>query len=138
MNSTSLTSTTRSLHLVGIVISALLLVPLIGVFSSIFVADQGTWAHLSRTILPGLAANSLMLAVGVAVGVAIIGTLTAWLTANHEFPGRRLLEWTLILPLAIPAYVLAYTYTDVLQYAGPVQTFLRESFGWQKQDYWFP
>ena len=138
MNSTSLTPTTRSLHLVGIVISALLLVPLIGVFSSIFVADQGTWAHLSRTILPGLAANSLMLAVGVAVGVAIIGTLTAWLTANHEFPGRRLLEWTLILPLAIPAYVLAYTYTDVLQYAGPVQTFLRESFGWQKQDYWFP
>ena len=128
----------RGLHLLGIVIAVLLLVPLIGVFSSVFIADQGTWAHLSRTVLPGLAANSLILACGVGVGVAVIGTLTAWLTANHEFPGRRLLEWTLILPLAIPAYVLAYTYTDVLQYAGPVQTFLRDSFGWQKQDYWFP
>ncbi len=129
---------TRGLHVLGIVIALLLLVPLIGVFSSVFVADQGTWAHLSRTVLPGLAANSLILACGVATGVAVIGTLTAWLTANHEFPGRRLLEWTLILPLAIPAYVLAYTYTDVLQYAGPVQTILRDSFGWQKQDYWFP
>lgn len=138
MNSTTPTLMTRSLHVLGIVIAALLLVPLIGVFSSVFVADQGTWAHLSRTVLPGLAANSLILACGVAVGVAVIGTLTAWLTANHEFPGRRLLEWTLILPLAIPAYVLAYTYTDVLQYAGPAQTFLRDSFGWQKQDYWFP
>ena len=138
MNSTVPTLITRSLRLLGIAISALLLVPLIGVFSSLFVADQGTWAHLSRTVLPGLAANSLILGCGVAVGVAIIGTLTAWLTANHEFPGRRLLEWTLILPLAIPAYVLAYTYTDVLQYAGPVQTFLRDSFGWQKHDYWFP
>ena len=138
MNATLPTPMTRSLRLLGMVISALLLVPLIGVFSSVFVADQGAWAHLSSTVLPGLAANSLMLASGVAVGVAIIGTLTAWLTANHDFPGRRLLEWMLILPLAIPAYVLAYTYTDVLQFAGPVQTFLRESFGWQKQDYWFP
>ncbi|MEO8386693.1 MAG: iron ABC transporter permease [Betaproteobacteria bacterium] len=128
----------RGLHLLALAISALLLVPLIGIFTSLFATDQGTWANLSRTVLPGLAANSLMLACGVAAGVAIIGTLTAWLTANNEFPGRRLLEWTLILPLAIPAYVLAYTYTDVLQYAGPVQTFLRDSFGWQKQDYWFP
>ena len=129
----------RSLYLLGIVIATLLLVPLLSVGSSIFVADQGTWAHISKTILPGLVANSLMLALGVAIGVAVIGTATAWLTANHDFPGRKLLEWILILPLAIPAYVLAYAYTDVLQYAGPVQALLRESFGWQnKQDYWFP
>ena len=129
----------RSLYLLGIVIATLLLVPLLSVGSSIFVADQGTWAHISKTILPGLVANSLMLALGVAIGVALVGTATAWLTANHDFPGRKLLEWILILPLAIPAYVLAYAYTDVLQYAGPVQAFLRESFGWQnKQDYWFP
>ena len=129
----------RSLYLLGIVIATLLLVPLLSVGSSIFVADQGAWAHISKTILPGLVANSLMLALGVAIGVALMGTTTAWLTANHDFPGRKLLEWILILPLAIPAYVLAYAYTDVLQYAGPVQTFLRESFGWQnKQDYWFP
>lgn len=129
----------RSLYLLGIVIATLLLVPLLSVGSSIFVADQGAWAHISKTILPGLVTNSLMLALGVAIGVALIGTATAWLTANHDFPGRKLLEWMLILPLAIPAYVLAYAYTDVLQYAGPVQAFLRESFGWQnKQDYWFP
>lgn len=129
----------RSLRLVGIVVAVLLLVPLVSVGSSVFVADKGAWAHISATILPGLVANSLLLAAGVAIGVSVVGTVTAWLTANHEFPGRRQLEWTLILPLAIPAYVMAYAYTDVLQYAGPVQGFLRESFGWQgKQDYWFP
>ena len=123
----------------GIVLAVLLLLPLLSVVSSVFVADQGTWAHISSTVLPGLIANSLMLALVVAIGVAVIGTYTAWLTANHEFPGRKLLEWSLILPLAIPAYVMAYAYTDVLQYAGPVQSFLRDIFGWQgKQDYWFP
>src|SRR3546814_5842605 len=55
-----------------------------------------------------------------------------------RFPGRRLLEWALILPLAVPAYVIAYTYTDFLQYVGPVQTLLREVTGWNAQDYWFP
>ena len=129
----------RYLHLTGIILAVLLLLPLLSVVSSVFVADQGTWAHISSTVLPGLIANSLMLALAVAIGVTVIGTYTAWLTANHEFPGRKLLEWTLILPLAVPAYVMAYAYTDVLQYAGPVQSFLRDSFGWQgKQDYWFP
>jgi iron(III) transport system permease protein len=56
----------------------------------------------------------------------------------HEFPGRRLFEWALVLPLAVPAYVMAYTYTDLLQFVGPLQSGLRESFGWQKGDYWFP
>jgi iron(III) transport system permease protein len=75
----------------------------------------------------------------VAAGVMIIGTLTAWLTVNYEFPGRSVLEWALILPLAMPAYVMAYAYTDALQYAGPVQTLLRELFHWQgKTDYFFP
>ena len=129
----------RSTQLLGIIVASLLLMPLLSIGSSVFVADRGAWAHISSTVLPGLAANSLILAVAVAIGVGAIGTYTAWLTANHEFPGRKLLEWTLILPLAMPAYVMAYTYTDVLQYAGPVQGFLRESFGWQvKQDYWFP
>ena len=139
MKSTITSTINRSLYPLGIVIAMMFLMPLISVGSSVFVADQGAWEHIRNTVLPGLVANSLLLALGVAIGVASIGTYTAWLTANHEFPGRKLLEWTLILPLAIPAYVLAYTYTDVLQYAGPVQSFLRENFGWQvKQDYWFP
>jgi iron(III) transport system permease protein len=131
--------TTRGLRLLGIITALLLLIPLLSVGSSVFVADHGAWEHISSTVLPSLMANSLILAIAVALGVAVVGTCAAWLTANLDFPGRKLLEWTLILPLAIPAYVLAYTYTDVLQYAGPVQGFLRESFGWHgKQDYWFP
>jgi hypothetical protein len=63
---------------------------------------------------------------------------TAWLTAMHDFPGRRFFEWALVLPLAVPAYVMAYVYTDFLQFVGPVQTLLRETFGWQHGDYWFP
>ena len=130
---------TRSQHLLGIIVALLLIVPLISIGCSVFVADLGVWAHIRSTVLPGLVANSLLLAMIVAIGVAVIGTYTAWLTANHEFPGRKLLEWTLILPLAMPAYVMAYAYTDVLQYAGPAQSFLRDSFGWHgKQDYWFP
>ena len=139
MKSTLATLITRSQHLLGIMVALLLIVPLLSVGSSVFVADGGAWAHISSSILPGLVTNSLMLAFGVAIGVAVIGTYTAWLTANHEFPGRKLLEWMLILPLAMPAYVMAYAYTDVLQYAGPTQSFLREAFGWRgKQDYWFP
>ena len=129
----------RSLHLLGIAVAGLLLVPLLSVFSSVFVADQGAWAHISSTVLPGLIANSLLLALAVAFGVAVVGSYTAWISANLEFPGRKVLEWALILPLAVPAYVMAYAYTDVLQYAGPVQGLLRETFGWQvKRDYWFP
>jgi iron(III) transport system permease protein len=67
-----------------------------------------------------------------------MGTGAAWLVALNDFPGRRIAEWALLLPMAMPAYVLAYTYTDFLQFVGPVQTGLRESFGWQKGDYWFP
>ena len=130
---------TRSQQLLGVILAVLLLVPLLSVGSSVFVADRGAWMHIRDTILPSLVANSLMLALGVSIGVAAIGTCIAWLTANREFPGRKWLEWMLILPLAIPAYVMAYAYTDMLQYAGPVQSLLRESFGWQgKQDYWFP
>ncbi len=120
-------------------IAALLMVPVFSVATSVLYGDGGAWGHISRTILADLAVNSLLLAALVAVGVAIIGTCCAWLTANHDFPGRAAFEWLLILPLAMPAYVMAYTYTDVLQYAGPLQSALREMFGWQlKSDYWFP
>jgi iron(III) transport system permease protein len=70
--------------------------------------------------------------------VAIIGVATAWLTAMHDFPGRRIFEWALVLPLAVPAYVMAYVYTDFLQFVGPVQTALREFFEWRRGDYYFP
>ena len=120
-------------------VALLLFVPIAGVVMSLFAADGEAWSHISRTILPELISNSLLLAAAVAVGVVSIGTICAWITAHHDFPGRPVFEWLLILPLAMPAYVMAYAYTDVLQYAGPLQSFLRESFGWQgKADYWFP
>ena len=124
---------------VGIAVAGLLIAPLVSVIGNAVSPDNGAWAHIASTILPGLVIDSLLLALLVAVGVAILGTVCAWLTANHEFPGRAAFEWMLILPLAMPAYVAAYAYTDLLQYAGPVQSGMREAFGWQfKSDYWFP
>ena len=129
----------NSLRFPGAVVALLLLLPIASVVGSMFAGDGAAWAHISRTTLPELVSNSLLLAAAVAVGVVFIGTMCAWLTAHHEFPGRPVFEWLLILPLAMPAYVMAYAYTDALQYAGPVQVFLRDLFGWQgKADYWFP
>ena len=79
-----------------------------------------------------------MLMAGVAVGVGLLGTVTAWLVVMCRFPGQRYFEWMLILPLAMPAYVVAYAYTDFLQGSGPVQTMLRDATGWSFHDYWFP
>jgi iron(III) transport system permease protein len=110
-----------------------------GVLASLFTQNSAVWTHLTSTILPDLVFSSLVLMVLVALGVMVIGTLTAWLTAHFEFRGRASLEWGLILPLAMPAYVMAYAYTDALQYAGPLQSWLREAFHWQSRtDYWFP
>ena len=72
------------------------------------------------------------------LGTGAIGTGAAWLITMCRFPGRGALEWALVLPFAVPAYVLAYVYTDMLDYAGPVQTALRGFFGWTRHDYWFP
>ncbi len=123
----------------SLTLALLLVLPVLGVLFSVFSQDSGAWAHITATILPDLVTTSLILVALVGLGVVVIGTTTAWLTARYEFPGRAFLQWALILPLAMPAYVMAYAYTDALQYAGPVQTMLRELFHWQgKADYWFP
>ncbi|MEL6468737.1 MAG: iron ABC transporter permease [Cyanobacteria bacterium J06623_4] len=119
--------------------AALVFLPVLVVLGSVF-ADAGEiWAHLAETVLAEYVTNSLLLMVGVSVGVLTIGVGTAWLVAMCQFPGVRLFEWALLLPLAAPAYLLAYTYTDWLEYYGPVQAGLRSLFGWeQATDYWFP
>ena len=99
---------------------------------------QGTWAHLASTVLPDYIVTTLWLCAGVGSGVLLLGVGAAWLVTRHQFPGRAAFEWALVLPLAMPAYVMAYTYTDLLQYVGPVQSLLREAFGWGRADYWFP
>jgi iron(III) transport system permease protein len=118
---------------------ALVTAPILSVAAAVFVGGtQETWRHLASTVLPEYVASTLWLCAGVGVGAAVVGVSTAWLVTAHEFPGRRLFEWALVLPLAVPAYVMAYTYTDLLQFVGPVQTALRATFGWQAGDYWFP
>ena len=95
-------------------------------------ADVGqVLGEMARTVLPRYAATSLWLCVAVAVGVAVVGLGTACAVTLFDFPGRRTLEWALLLPLAMPAYVVAYAYTDFLQFSGPLQVGLREAFGWQ-------
>lgn len=82
--------------------------------------------------------HSVLLLLGVGAGTAVLGVAAAWLVTMGSFPGRRALSWALLLPLAMPTYLMAYTYTELLQYGGPVQTVLRGWFGWSRGDYWFP
>ena len=113
----------------ALALALLFALPVLSVVSSVFVASGGAWAHLASTVLPGYIVNTLILALAVGIGVPLIGTGTAWLVTMCRFPGRRLFEWALILPLAVPAYVMAYTYTDFLQVAGPLQSGLRALTG---------
>ncbi len=123
----------------SLLIAALAALPVASLALYLFAGGTGpTWSHLAATVLPDYSLNSLLLCAGVAFGVSLIGVGTAWLTAMHDFPGRRVFEWALVLPMAMPAYVLAYLYTDLLQYVGPLQSWLRETFGWRRSDYWFP
>lgn len=122
-----------------LLIAFLLSLPLCVVVSSAFVDARSIWQHLATTVLGAYVGNSLGLMLGVGIGTALIGVGTAWLVTLCYFPGRRLFESALLLPLAAPAYILAYTYTELLEYYGPIQTQLRQWFGWETvQDYWFP
>lgn len=122
----------------ALAIAALFAIPVISVLANIFVPSGGVWQHLASTVLPHYLANTLWLVLGVGVGVLIGGIGTAWLITMCHFPGRWIFEWAVILPLAVPAYVMAYVYTDFLQFSGPVQSLLREVMGWGPRDYWFP
>jgi iron(III) transport system permease protein len=120
-------------------IAALVCLPVLVVMGSVFTNAGEIWSHLADTVLAEYVLNSLILMVGVGAGVLVIGVGTAWLVTMCVFPGGRIFEWALLLPLAAPAYLLAYTYTNWLEYYGPIQTGLRTAFGWQSAtDYWFP
>jgi iron(III) transport system permease protein len=118
--------------------AVLIVAPIVAVVASAFGPGEGAWTHLVETVLGAYVGNTFLLLVGVACGVVSIGVLSAWLVTAYRFPGQRVLEWALVLPLAVPAYVMAYAYTDWLQFTGPVQTWLRAATGWRARDYWFP
>ena len=118
--------------------AALVAAPVFALLASFAAPAEETWVHLGGTVLLSYFLNTLALALIVAVLALVMGVSTAWLTAATEFPGRRVFAWLLVAPLAAPAYVIAYVYTDLLEFAGPVQTFIREATGWRASEYWFP
>lgn len=134
-----MTSRFSILPLVAVILAMLVSLPVASVIVNVFQPDEEkVWAHLAETVLGEYVFNSVSLALGAGLGAALLGTGAAWIVAMYRFPGRRVLEWALLLPLAMPTYVIAYAYTDFLQFAGPVQTALREATGWSRDDYWFP
>ncbi|MEN9521311.1 MAG: hypothetical protein RLZZ381_3899 [Cyanobacteriota bacterium] len=120
-------------------IALIIALPILFVFSSVFTKSGAVWKHLAATVLPSYILNSCWLMLLVGIGVCLIGVGTAWLVTMCRFWGSTWLQWGLLLPLAAPAYLLAYTYTEMLDYFGPVQVALRNLFGWTGvEDYWFP
>lgn len=117
------------------IMAALVLLPLSVIVLSWGQAEVEIWQHLIATQLSDLLVNSLLLMLGVGIGVTLIGVSLAWLTAVCDFPGRRWLDWALVLPFAIPTYVVAFVTLGLMDYAGPVQSLWREVFGRQA---WFP
>lgn len=121
-----------------ILLSLLFSIPLAVVLGSVFFPVKEIWSHLADTVLSDYIVNSLALLVGVGFFSLILGVIPAWLVTMYRFPMSRYLEWALLLPMAMPAYIIAYSYTGMLDVAGPLQTSLREISGWQYRDYWFP
>ncbi|MCM0035865.1 MAG: iron ABC transporter permease [Burkholderiaceae bacterium] len=130
---------------VVVLIAVLLSLPLLGLFIPFFtegtgetaqeLSRQGTLLHLWQTVLGEYVTSTLLLLSGVGVGVFVLGVGNAWLVANYQFPGKKIFEWALILPLAIPTYVMAYLFVDILQFSGPIQTTLRNLLGLERL--WF-
>ena len=119
-------------------VTAICLVPILATLLAALAGELGTWRGLVGSVLPGYVVNTLLLALSVAFGSVVVGTGAAWLVTGYRFPGARLLEVLMVMPLAFPAYVLAYAYTDLLSHSGAVQTALRAATGWGPRDYWFP
>jgi len=123
----------------AILTTAIVALPVLSVIFLAFFPEENIWPHLMDTTLPRYLVTTLKLMTGVGVITLVIGLASAWAVTMCEFPGRKYFEWAMLLPFAVPAYVIAYVYTSLLDYAGPVQVALRDWFGWSSAaDYWFP
>ncbi|MGJ8622641.1 MAG: ABC transporter permease [Yoonia sp.] len=123
---------------IAVIVTIICVIPYVGVLAAAASGSFETLGQLAQTVLGRYAATTLLLVVLVMTGSAIIGASAAWLVTMTDFPGRRWLEIALALPLAFPAYVLAYGYTHILDHPGIVQSTLRDITGWGPRDYWFP
>lgn len=122
------------LLLLGLILS----LPVITVVGSLLDPQWSLWQHLYDTVLSDYVLNSLMLAFGVGLGSLILGTGLAWIIVQYQFVGRSIMRWLVLLPLAMPAYIIAYTYTGMLDFSGPLQSHIREYYGLDYGEYWFP
>ena len=124
---------------VAIGIALMICLPLLAVIKLALFPTENIWPHLFRTVLPHYLFNTLVLMAGVAAGTLLIGVSTAWLVTHYDFTGRRIFVWALLLPFAVPAYVIAFVYTELLEFSGPLQSLLRSILGWESAtDYYFP
>lgn len=115
-----------------------LLTPVLAIVSSFFSPQPDIWQHLSQTVLSDYVLNSLGLVLGVSALTLFLGVTTAWLIATCDIPGKTWLQWLLMLPMAMPAYILAYIYTGILDFSGPIQSYIRQVMSWGYGDYYFP
>ncbi len=123
---------------IATLVALTLSLPILVIFAHVFIPAGEVWTHLRETVLADYVTNSLALLVGVGIGVLLIGVPVAWLVSVCDFPGRGIFQWALMLPLAMPAYIIAYTYTGMLDFSGPVQGMIRELTGLGYGEYWFP
>jgi iron(III) transport system permease protein len=133
------TSADRLWLVAGLVVAALTLMPIVALA---WLAAQPTgdvWGHLMGTVLPRSMWTTVLLMSGVGAITLVVGVGTAWLVTMCRFPGRTLFDWALLVPLAVPTYIVAYTYVEILDFTGPVQSAIRGIFGFRtSRDYWFP
>ncbi len=120
-------------------ILGIMLLPVVTIAILALTPTDNIWPHLVRTVLPRALHQTVLLLIGVGLLTLAIGTATAWFVTMYRFPGRTLIDRLLVIPLAMPTYIVAYCYGDLLDYAGPIQSSLRAVFGWTSvRDYWFP
>ncbi len=129
----------HSWQTLALLLTLVLLAPIAAVFFVASGNSEGLWEHLLDSVIPRYILNTLGLMVGVAIVSLIFGVSAAWVVVRYNFKYRRVFEWLLLLPAAIPAYLIAYTYADFLEFSGPIQVIVRAIFGWEKAtEYWFP
>lgn len=131
-------ATKHGAMMIVMALCVLISIPILTIVASLGGDSDGVWQHLADTLLWEYIIQSLALMLGVGLLVLVLGVGPAWLVTMTRFPGSRILEWALVLPLAMPAYIIAYTYTGMLDVTGPVQGFIRDTFELRFGDYWFP
>jgi iron(III) transport system permease protein len=120
------------------VIALLLVLPILAIFMKAVGETDELFNHLLATVMPTYIFNTIMLVLGTMLLSLIIGIPTAWIMAMCRIPGEKYLQWALVLPLAMPGYIVGYIFTDWFDFAGPVQILLRDITGWSAGEYWFP